>query len=154
MKIELKLSRSGFVPQSTSDVEDLISDWVGVKITCNTSSDAPVVINKLSALCERDGNPTFATKDNKPDVADYIKSPKHSGYRAYHTVLLVPAHYRAEPCTVRVQVQIKTRLQDAWGRADPRKLLQGWGAPGADCISQHVGQNSGRSTIPHNLAPT
>lgn len=114
-KIELKVSQSGLVPQSTSDVADLISDWVGVKITCNTSSDAQVVINKLSALCEREGNPTFATKDGKPDVADYIKSPKPSGYRAYHAVLLVPAHYRAEPCTVRVEVQIKTRLQDAWG---------------------------------------
>lgn len=114
-KIELKLSQSGLAPQSTSDVEDLISDWVGVKITCNTSSDAQVVINKLSALCERAGNPTFATKDGKPDVADYIKSPKPSGYRAYHAVLLVPAHYRAEPCAVRVEVQIKTRLQDAWG---------------------------------------
>ncbi|WP_255794903.1 GTP pyrophosphokinase [Mycobacteroides abscessus] len=114
-KIEQKLSRSEAISLSALDVENLISDWVGVKITCNTSSDAQVVINKLSALCEREGNPTFAVKDGKPDVADYIKSPKPSGYRAYHAVLLVPAHYRAEPCAVRVEVQIKTRLQDAWG---------------------------------------
>lgn len=114
-KIEQKLSKSDVIPLSTSEIENLISDWVGVKITCNTSSDAQVVINKLSALCEKAGNPTFAVKDGKPDVADYIKSPKTSGYRAYHAVLLVPAHYRAEPCTVRVEVQIKTRLQDAWG---------------------------------------
>lgn len=114
-KIEQKLSQSDVISLSTLEVENLISDWVGVKITCNTSSDAQVVINKLSTLCEREGNPTFAIKDGKPDVADYIKSPKLSGYRAYHAVLLVPAHYRAEPCTVRVEVQIKTRLQDAWG---------------------------------------
>lgn len=114
-KIEQKLSQSDAIFLSTLEIENLISDWVGVKITCNTSSDAQVVINKLSALCEREGNPTFAVKDGKPDVADYIKSPKPSGYRAYHAVLLVPAHYRAEPCTVRVEVQIKTRLQDAWG---------------------------------------
>lgn len=114
-KIKQKILQTNTTAQSTSDVEILISDWVGVKITCNTSSDAEVVINKLSALCEREGNPTFATKDGQPDVADYIKSPKPSGYRAYHAVLLVPAHYRAEPCTVKVEVQIKTRLQDAWG---------------------------------------
>lgn len=114
-KIEQKLLHTDPIPQSILEIENLVSDWVGVKITCNTSSDAQVVINKLSAMCKKEGNPTFALKNGQPDVADYIKSPKPSGYRAYHAVLLVPAHYRAEPCTVRVEVQIKTRLQDAWG---------------------------------------
>lgn len=113
-KINRKLKKEDFDLQ-TLDIEELISDWVGVKVTCNTTGDAKALISKLETLFTTAGNPRFASKDGQDDVVDYMKSPKASGYRGYHAVILVNAHENAKPCEVKVEVQIKTRLQDAWG---------------------------------------
>ncbi|MGX9293686.1 hypothetical protein [Tsukamurella paurometabola] len=95
-------------------LEDGISDWVGLKVTCNTSKDARSVIEKLVEFCAREGTLSFAQKDGVDDVVDYISSPKDSGYRAFHAVLSIPSVCQGQICEVRVEVQIKTRLQDAW----------------------------------------
>lgn len=113
-KINRKLKKEDPVFQDAS-IEEAISDWIGVKVTCNTTGDAKALISKLGTLCTTAGNPRFASKDGQDDVVDYMKSPKASGYRGYHAVVLVNAHENAEPCEVKVEIQIKTRLQDAWG---------------------------------------
>ncbi|WP_100459723.1 GTP pyrophosphokinase [Mycobacteroides abscessus] len=113
-KVNRKLKEGAPAFQS-ADIEEIISDWIGVKVTCNTTDDAKALISKLGMLCTTAGNPRFATKDGQDDVVDYMKSPKASGYRGYHAVILVNAHENAEPCEVKVEIQIKTRLQDAWG---------------------------------------
>ncbi|WP_007467180.1 GTP pyrophosphokinase [Segniliparus rugosus] len=97
-------------------VESLISDWVGVKLTCNNTDEAKVAIAKLRSLCQSGKNITFAQKRGKDDVVDYIAQPKESGYRAFHAVLVMPVLAPdGEFPGVKVEVQIKTRLQDAWG---------------------------------------
>lgn len=113
-KINHKLKKEDFNLENL-DIEELISDWVGVKVTCNTTGDAKALISKLETLWTTAGNLRFASKDGQYDVVDYMKSPKPSGYRGYHAVILVNAHENAKPCEVKVEVQIKTRLQDAWG---------------------------------------
>ncbi|SKO16543.1 GTP pyrophosphokinase [Mycobacteroides abscessus] len=113
-KINRKLTKEDFDVQNV-DLEEIISDWIGVKVTCNTTDDAKALISKLGTLCTTADNPRFASKDGRDDVVDYMKSPKASGYRGYHAVILVKVHENAEPCEVKVEVQIKTRLQDAWG---------------------------------------
>lgn len=102
--------------ESVDDLEVAIGDWVGVKVTCNTTADAEALIVKLKSLCEGENGIRFARKgDGEPDVDDYIRSPKSSGYRAYHAVVLVTAIHEARQCEIRTEIQIKTRLQDAWG---------------------------------------
>lgn len=113
-KVDRKLKKEDADLRNVN-IEEVISDWIGVKVTCNTTGDAKALISKLGTLCTTTGNPRFASKDGQDDVVDYIETPKASGYRGYHAVILVNAHENAKPCEVKVEVQIKTRLQDAWG---------------------------------------
>ncbi|MEP9391540.1 hypothetical protein ABLE94_04655 [Gordonia sp. VNK1] len=100
-----------------AEVEESISDWLGVKITCNTTDDAFAFISKLHTACAEDGDIQFSSKvhgdQSEIDVVDYMAAPKESGYRAYHAVVVVGLDTSTHG-GMRVEIQVKTRLQDAW----------------------------------------
>lgn len=104
-KLRRKGAKKPQVISSVSDVEDALTDLVGVKVICKSTRDQRIIFD---ALRDEERLEDLAVSDQD----DYQVDPKESGYRACHVVLEVPV--RGED-SVLVEVQIKTLLQDAWG---------------------------------------
>lgn len=98
-------------PHTVRDVEQALSDYVGIKVLCKSPRDLSAFTDALEAACDA---PNCSIRFAEPPV-DYVKEPKSSGYRAYHAVLLVPVASHQGDLHIKVEVQVKTRLQDAWG---------------------------------------
>lgn len=45
---------------------------------------------------------------------DYIRKPKKNGYESYHIVLDIPMSYKGKTTVVRVELQLRTMIMDAW----------------------------------------
>lgn len=99
------------------DVEQHVRDVVGLKVLCKSTRDQRMLADRLV----RD-QPAGMRLSQPPK--DYVSKPKPSGYRAIHLEYLVqvPGHD-----DVAVEVQIKTRLQDAWSELTHEDLYK----PGA-----------------------
>ena len=89
---------------STEDVEDQIRDIVGIKVLCKSPRDQSMM---FAALRDPDQRGSFELIEWK----DYTDPPKASGYRACHVTLRIPSDQGAP---VFAEIQVKTRLQDAW----------------------------------------
>lgn len=98
-------------PTTPEEVAELIHDLLGVKVLCKTPRDLTAFTEKLEEAC---ASPACSVKLAHPPT-DYVAHPKDSGYRAYHAVLLVNVATHEGDLPVKVEVQVKTRLQDAWG---------------------------------------
>ena len=90
---------------SAADVEDQIRDIVGVKVLCKSPRDQKLM---FAALCDPEQLGSFELIEMK----NYVDPPKPSGYRACHVTLRIPSDHGAP---VFAEIQVKTRLQDAWG---------------------------------------
>lgn len=90
--------------RSTEEVEDQIRDIVGIKVLCKSPRDQRMMYD---ALRDPDQLDSFDLIEEK----DYTDPPKASGYRACHVILRVPSDHGAP---VYAEIQVKTRLQDAW----------------------------------------
>ncbi|KAA0022686.1 GTP pyrophosphokinase [Antrihabitans cavernicola] len=111
-KIKRKIAAGECEPPTTvDDVEQALNDYVGIKVLCKSPRDLAAFTDALDTACHL---PDCSIRFAKPP-ADYVKEPKPSGYRAYHAVLLVPVASHQGDLTIKVEVQVKTRLQDAWG---------------------------------------
>lgn len=95
------------------EICDTLGDIVGVKVIGKTLRDLELFIDRLQTMVASPDH-EFALADTP---RDYIGHPKPSGYRARHEFLLVPVAVpdSGKVHRVRVEVQIKTMLQDAWG---------------------------------------
>lgn len=116
-KINAKISKGKItVPINMKSLESSISDWIGIKVACNTNADAKTLISIIGEKCGIPNYPAFSKKpDGSNDIEDYINDPKPSGYKAYHAVVLFHSFHDAKLCDIPAEIQIKTRLQDAWG---------------------------------------
>lgn len=90
---------------AVDDVEDQIRDIVGVKVLCKSPRDQTMMFDSLR---DPDQLGSFELVDEK----NYVDPPKPSGYRACHVTLQIPGDHGAP---VFAEIQVKTRLQDAWG---------------------------------------
>lgn len=102
------------------DVIDHIDDLVGVRISCTNLGDVDELVGRIRSEFEeegfrRDALPQCGIAVEHGSAKDYIESPKDSGYRACHFNLLVGVPAPRNPQCVRVELQIRTHLQDAWG---------------------------------------
>ena len=88
-----------------ADVEDQIRDIVGVKVLCKSPRDQ---IMMFDSLRDPEQLGSFVVVDEK----NYVDPPKPSGYRACHVTLEIPSDQGAP---IFAEIQVKTRLQDAWG---------------------------------------
>lgn len=102
---------------SVADVEAQLTDLVGLKVLCKSTRDQRAVFEKLT-------DPDLLGELSVHKERNYLETPKPSGYRACHVILCVPV-LNEDP--VLVEIQIKTRLQDAWGELTHEDLYK----PGA-----------------------
>lgn len=87
--------------KSTIDtIEEDINDLAGVRIICFDIAQ----IYKLACVMGKQEN----FEINK--VKDYVRKPKENGYQSYHIQLKVDG--------VKVEIQIRTILMDAWSSLD------------------------------------
>lgn len=116
-KINAKVSKGKISsPDNLESLESSISDWIGIKVSCNTNADARALISIIEEKCGNPGYPAFSKKpDESNDIVNYIDEPKDSGYRAYHAVLIFHSFHDTKICDIPAEIQIKTRLQDSWG---------------------------------------
>lgn len=97
-------------PTTPEAVAESLHDLLGVKVLCKTPRDLTAFTEKLEEAC---ASPACSVRLAHPPT-DYVTAPKDSGYRAYHAVLLVKVATHEGDLPVKVEVQVKTRLQDAW----------------------------------------
>ncbi|NLU84356.1 RelA/SpoT protein [Rhodococcus sp. HNM0569] len=111
-KIRRKVAEGVFDrPETVEDVEASLHDIVGIKVLCKSPRDLTAFTLALESTCNA---PDSAIGFAIPPV-NYVDHPKESGYRAYHAILLVPVATNHGTRPIKVEVQVKTRLQDAWG---------------------------------------
>lgn len=87
-----------------TDVEDLVRDIVGIKVLCKSPRDQFMMFNALR-------DPVQLGAFTLVEERNYLDPPKPSGYRAAHVYLQIPV-VGSDP--VYAEIQVKTRLQDAW----------------------------------------
>ncbi|GGC82332.1 hypothetical protein GCM10011512_06320 [Tersicoccus solisilvae] len=110
-------------PYVSTDPERVVPDVVGLKVLCKTPRDLADVVDAVRDYC---GSPD--TDVTLIQVRDYVSAPKDSGYRAFHLLLRVPIDGAVGPDAVSVEVQVKTRLQDAWSELTHEDMYKPGGA--------------------------
>ena len=85
-----------------------IDDIAGIRIICPFQSDIFVMKN----IIEEMENVRII------EEKDYIKSPKRSGYSAYHLIVEVPIEFKEKILYVKVEIQIRTMAMDLWATAE------------------------------------
>jgi len=114
----LRQRYAGQIP-ALDAIPEVIDDIVGVRITCNNTSDVTVVKESLATLLTFDDESAVHPGGGlliEPDSEKHYDTvPKESGYRAYHVNLRVPVPAFGETLLTRAEVQVRTLLQDGWG---------------------------------------
>ncbi|WP_165831835.1 RelA/SpoT domain-containing protein [Brachybacterium endophyticum] len=93
---------------SSNDLETLIHDLAATKVLCKSTRDQELITQRLADEAARSGSGIRLAERPK----HYAREPKPSGYRANH--LIFEWDVAGERPAI-VEVQIKTRLQDARG---------------------------------------
>lgn len=97
--IEDKLKRKEKY-QSGIKIEEMINDLAGVRVVCFDKEQVYQLVEEVKKTKEFD-----LIKEK-----DYIQNPKENGYQSYHMIL--------EIIGVKVELQIRTILMDAWSSLD------------------------------------
>lgn len=104
-----KLKGKGLSPDFYTAVTRL-NDISGVRVVCYCLEEVYWIVRELR-------------KEEKYTVLkekDYIRKPKKNGYESYHVVLEVPVKLDKILEIVRVELQIRTIIMDAWAGMDNR----------------------------------
>lgn len=91
-----------FKKNDKDEIELVVNDFIGARISCNTKDDVLKIID-LIKLNDRFSNPTIEEKI------------KPSGYRAWHVDIFYKTYLDDDHVLVPLELQIKTHLQTAWG---------------------------------------
>jgi ppGpp synthetase/RelA/SpoT-type nucleotidyltranferase len=96
------------------EVPEILDDLVGIRLICNNLSDINTFQEVIGELPTDDGaQPALSVERNSQ--RDYFTDPKPSGYRAFHVNFVVPIAQAQGTKRLRVEVQVRTLLQDGWG---------------------------------------
>ena len=117
---------------TVEQVEELVRDVVGVKVLCKSTRDQVMLAADVAAASQ----PGI----HVVEVRDYVADPKPSGYRAVHALLDVDVATPEGPTVVAVEVQIKTRVQDAWGELTHEDLYKPGGGLRPSDFHRSVGR--------------
>lgn len=147
-KLDKKIREEQVEPEAIL-VEQLIRDIVGTKVLCKSTRDQGLVTQHLLHVCS-EGSPSLTRSPALYTEMDSIrghtvKGPKASGYRGNHLIVQIDVAGE-EP--VAVEVQIKTRLQDAWGELTHESSYK----PGAAITSRTTFHDEVAKTMANLLA--
>ena len=95
-------------------VPEILDDLIGVRLICNNLSDINTFQEIIGELPLEDGSSNSITVEPSSQ-RDYFAEPKPSGYRAFHVNFVVPVPQARDMIRLRVEVQVRTLLQDGWG---------------------------------------
>lgn len=98
-----KLERRG-LPVTLDSAMNLVTDAAGIRVVCTFIDDIYWIANMLK------NQQDFEVIEEK----DYIRNPKHNGYRSYHMILRVPLHLEDRVEKVYCELQIRTIAMDCW----------------------------------------
>ena len=101
--IILKLQKKG-CEINIENMEKYIDDISGVRIICYDQKQLYRLVKLI-----KDSRQYEIYKEK-----DYIKNPKKNGYVSYHIVFMVPINVDREKTNVKVELQIRTIIMDAW----------------------------------------
>ncbi len=91
-------------------------DFVGFRVVCNNLQDVSRAADLFQQALEKNGI--------KSQRHDYIAKPLSTGYRGIHITFSVKVGFGADEMTLGGEIQIRTRLQDAWGRLSREDLYR------------------------------
>ncbi len=98
-----KLQKKG-LPVTAKSAMNHLTDIAGIRVVCYYIDDIYAVAELL----------THHRDFQLLKVKDYIKTPKSSGYRSFHMVMLVPVCMATCRREVPVEIQIRTIAMDFW----------------------------------------
>lgn len=104
-----KLERKSYPVNFETAVEKL-NDISGVRVICYSLKEIYWVAKQIA----RDERYVIVK------FKDYIRKPKKNGYESYHIVLEVPVQVDEMEEKVRVELQLRTIIMDAWAAMDNR----------------------------------
>lgn len=100
----------------------LCSDLIGARVVCNNIED----VYRFSELLKEH----FFRPLDQFEVQDYIREPQESGYRALHVnFMLDSSEHSLDRVPVPCEVQIRSRLQDAWAELTHDDIYKRPGLP-------------------------
>ncbi len=118
-KIRRKMGVDGAPPGDFSEILLLVNDVVGVRVLGKTPRDLQEFSDALPTYLAGEADIVlFADESN-----DYVARPKASGYRARHFVIGV-VDPDGDPVPTKVEIQVRTRLQDAWSELTHEDLYK------------------------------
>ena len=86
------------------NMQEYLSDIAGIRIICSFTSD----IYQIAQIISDQKDITVL------HVKDYIKHPKHNGYKSYHMVVTVPVYLSDGAVDTKVEIQIRSVAMDFW----------------------------------------
>lgn len=89
---------------------DTMQDIGGVRVILPTQDDVDLFLEKFPGSRSK-------IKVNEEKCQNYILKPKEDGYRSFHYVLHVPNAKSENLPTLKIELQVRTRLQHAWATA-------------------------------------
>ena len=104
-----KLERKGYDIDFELATE-VLNDISGVRCICHSVKEIYWVARQIG-------------KDERFTIIkakDYIRKPKKNGYESYHIVMDVPVEMGKKEYQVRVELQLRTLIMDAWAGMDYR----------------------------------
>lgn len=104
-----KLRRKGYEIDFDTAAEKL-NDISGVRCICYCVKEVYWIARQIG---KTDAYTVIKAKD-------YIRKPKKNGYESYHIVLDIPMSYHDCTEPVRVELQLRTLIMDAWAGMDNR----------------------------------
>lgn len=85
-----------------------VYDMIGVRIVCSFLSDVYDIVDLIKSTKQ------FIIKREN----NYIDSPKSSGYRSYHLIVLVPIYLGEIVEYIEAEIQVRTVAMDCWASLD------------------------------------
>lgn len=96
------------LPFTVESIVNNLDDVAGVRVICPFISDVYAI---AELIMQQDDITLLKAKD-------YIKDPKHNGYRSYHMIVEVPVFFSQGKHQMRAEIQIRTIGMDFWASVD------------------------------------
>ncbi len=91
-------------PFTVEAIEKYLNDIAGIRVVCSFTDDVYMLAD---ALLKQDDITLLERKD-------YIRNPKHSGYRSLHLICETPIFLSNEKKMMKVEIQLRTIAMDFW----------------------------------------